>query len=106
VLYGEQDDSEVYRGNRGRVAGPVTQAQQQQMFARDEDLRRQAGLRDWLKGASKEEIQQQKELVSELRALDKRLDGRSSISDAWADALGVEEPADGSVAEYHLRVGR
>jgi transcriptional regulator with XRE-family HTH domain len=82
VFYDAPDDTGKYRGNRGRVAGPVTQAQQQQMFARDEERRRQTGLRQWLRSASAEEVKQQKELVSELRALDMKLDGQSSIADS------------------------
>jgi transcriptional regulator with XRE-family HTH domain len=105
IVFYEPASDEYYRGNRGRIASPVTQAEQQAMFARDQDQRRQAQLRQWIRSATASEISQGAEQVKELQALDLKLDGQSSIDASWAKTLGVEEPADRSVAD-HQRASR
>jgi hypothetical protein len=102
----EPADPERYRGGHSRIAAPVTQAEQERIFSREQDLRRQAELRQWRRGATSEVVKQHPEMIQELRTLDMKLDGRSDVSDAWASAIGVEAPAARSVADHNLLSGR
>jgi transcriptional regulator with XRE-family HTH domain len=88
------------------ISSSTSHAEQQQMFARDQDRARQTQLRQWLRSATASDLRANKETVQELRALDIKLDGRSTIDDSWAKALGVEEPAAKSVAEHKQQAAR